>query len=217
MDKNIFGKIMDSPQSVSPAEWEELHRERDSHPFCAPLQVMSLLADKRFATPLWEKQSLPVVSLYVDANRLQEQLEGLSVPPVESQPRPVQPPVPPAARPPFPPEEREDFDILQEINAYQDISFKTAPKSVILSNFLEKDSGMVPDSESFSEVSVLELAKKSVQPLESLESETLAIVLEKQGKLPQAIAMYEKLMADNPEKSSNFAVRIAELKTRLTE
>jgi hypothetical protein len=62
---------------------------------------------------------------------------------------------------------------------------------------------------------VQELAKKSIRVDNSLESETLALVLEKQGKIAQALAMYEKLMVNNPEKSSTFAVRIAALSERL--
>jgi hypothetical protein len=107
------------------------------------------------------------------------------------------------------------FDVLQAINSYQEVSFKTAPKSVILTNFLEKDGGIKLSEEDFEEVPVQELAKKSILANESLESETLALVLEKQGKLAQALAMYEKLMINNPEKSSTFAVRIAALKERL--
>jgi len=107
------------------------------------------------------------------------------------------------------------FDVLQAINSYQEVSFKTAPKSVILTNFLEKDGGIKLSEEDFEEVPVQELAKKSILANESLESETLALVFEKQGKLAQALAMYEKLMINNPEKSSTFAVRIADLKERL--
>ena len=107
--------------------------------------------------------------------------------------------------------------MLQEINAYQDVSFKTAPKSVILSNFLEKDGGIMADFDSYSDVSVQELAKNSLRPSDSFESETLAVILEKQGKLQQALEMYEKLLVNNPEKSSIFAVRIAALKAQLGE
>ena len=76
MDKNSFGRMMDNPWSLTPAEWEELRRERDKYPFCAPLQVVSLMADKAGGAVLWEKQALPVVSLYVqDVERLLERLE----------------------------------------------------------------------------------------------------------------------------------------------
>ena len=86
-----------------------------------------------------------------------------------------------------------------------------------LSNFLEKDGGITLSDTGFEEVSIQELAKKSIAADDSLESETLAIVLEKQGKYARALAMYEKLMHNNPEKSSTFAVRIAEIKARINE
>ena len=193
---------------------------RGTAPYCAPLQVVSLLADKAAGAPLWEKQTLPVVTLYVqDADRLYEQMETLARPTTHPEPSGVKPVIVPAPVPPPPKVQQPegDFDILQEINAYQDVSFKTAPKSVILSNFLEKDGGIVPDFESFDNISVQELAKNSVRPSTAFESETLAVILENQGKFQQALEMYEKLMVKNPEKSSTFAVRIADLKKHLDE
>ena len=220
MDKNSFGAIMDHPGALSPDEWQALHVERDRYPFCAPLQVMSLVADKAVDAPLWETQSLPRVALYVqDADRLNEQLTAAATPEkvVSAVEEPAASPVAPPMTAAETSAEAEDYDILKEINAYQDVSFKTAPKSVILSNFLEKDSGMVPEFESYDDVSVSELAKNSIKPAEMFESETLAVILEKQGKLLQARDMYKKLMVKNPEKSSIFAVRISELETKLNE
>lgn len=221
MDKNSFGRMMDNPWRLTSEEWEELRRERDRYPFCAPLQVVSLMADKAGGAVLWEKQALPVVSLYVqDVERLHERLEkGAETPDgreaVAAEPkREERQEVKEYRREePLP----EGYDVLQEINAYQDVSFKTAPKSVILSNFLEKDGGIMADFDSYSDVSVQELAKNSLRPSDSFESETLAVILEKQGKLQQALEMYEKLLVNNPEKSSIFAVRIAALKTQLSE
>ncbi len=236
MDKTGFAKLMERPGVLSPEEWEDLRRERERFPFSAPLQVLSLLADKAGGVALWQKQLLPVVELYMnDVDRLHELLEHptSSVPPspllrLESEPTanlqrtynepsaPLEQPVsePAAVRQPDVP---EDFDVLKEINAYQEVSFKTAPKSVILSEFLENSGGMPPEMEEYDEVSVQDLAKNSIRPSDLLESETLALVLERQGKLAQAVSMYEKLIVNNPEKSSTFAVRIASLKARMNE
>ena len=76
---------------------------------------------------------------------------------------------------------------------------------------------MPPEMEEYDEVSVQDLAKNSIRPSDLLESETLALVLERQGKLAQAVSMYEKLIVNNPEKSSTFAVRIASLKALMNE
>ena len=48
-------------------------------------------------------------------------------------------------------------------------------------------------------------------------SETIAILLTKQGKYLQAIELYEKLSLIKPEKRLYFASRISELQTLLTE
>jgi tetratricopeptide (TPR) repeat protein len=222
MDKNSFGRLMDTPGALTPEEWGELRRERDSYPFAAPLQVLSLLADKANGAALWEQQALPRVLLYVQhADRLYGQLEELDRPsaPVQSEAVAPVPEVAEAAPATKSDDEAADvpFDVLQAINSYQEVSFKTAPKSVILSNFLEKDGGITLSDNGFEEVSIQELAKKSIAVDDSLESETLALVLEKQGKYAQALAMYEKLILNNPEKSSTFAVRIAALRTLLSE
>lgn len=218
MDKNTFSRLMEHPESLTPDEWVELRAERDRFPFSAPLQVLSLMADKANGTVLWEKQSLPRVMLYVQQPAcLVRQLDAMS----QADTHACQPEMAPT-RPPEPeraaaPENGDSFDVLKEINAYQEVSFKTAPKSVILTNFLENDAGMEPIGGSDEAVSVQELAEKSILPNSSLESETLAIILEKQGKYAQALAMYEKLILNNPEKSSTFAVRISALKAQLFE
>ena len=218
MDKNSFAHALEHPGTLTPDEWEALRHEKERYPFSAPLQVMSLLADKANEAPLWERQTLPQVSLYVeDVGRLYELVKNGAAltrqPEVPAAPATPRSPVAPEAKPQQP----ENFDVLKEINEYQEVSFKTAPKSVILSNFLEKDGGIVPDFDTFDNVSVQELAKKSILPSGILETETLAVILEKQGKLAQAAAVYEKLMVNNPEKSSTFAVRIAELKAQINE
>lgn len=222
MDKNTFGKLLDCPGSISADEWDMLRRELDQYPYSAPLQVLSLMADKASATPLWEKRALPRVTLYCqDGNILRKHLASMDVPRPHT--KPAQP-TPTGHEPAFSPNggaqtesDNDTFDILQAINSYQEVSFKTAPKSVILSNFLEKDAGLAPSDEVYEDISVQELAQKSVSANNTLESETLAIILERQGKLAQSLAMYEKLMINNPEKSSIFAVRIADLKARLLE
>lgn len=226
MDKNCFCKLIDHPEGITPDEWEELRHERDNYPFSAPLQVLSIMADKLGGAPLWERQGLPRVALYMnEADRLYEQLEAIPSPSFRpSQEAKLERSLSEATAEPQaaenePRKEAEkaaaDFDVLQEINAYQEVSFKTAPKSVILTNFLEKDGGIDLSDSDFEAMPVQELAKKSVSAENSLESETLALILEKQGKIAQAIAMYEKLILKYPEKSSIFAVRISALKTQL--
>lgn len=105
------------------------------------------------------------------------------------------------------------FDILNEINTYQEVSFKTAPKSVILSNFLQVDPSEEENVASPTSVANDFNDKKSLMPDVSLGTETLAVILEKQGRFDKALAIYENLLAHNPEKSSIFAPRIEKLKT----
>lgn len=59
-----------------------------------------------------------------------------------------------------------------------------------------------------------QLAAQSVAEDFDIASETLAAVLEAQGHTQKAIAMYERLMLKYPEKSTFFAAKIDELKSK---
>ena len=59
------------------------------------------------------------------------------------------------------------------------------------------------------------LAEKSVRSDMGIASETLARVLELQRHYPKAIAMYEQLILQNPEKKAFFAAKIEELKSKM--
>ena len=228
MERATFERLLTYPASATVEEWELLRQERDRYPHCAPLQLLSLVADKVNGARLWEKQSLPIVSLYVqDREHVTRMIDRATQPkaptaaisqPVETTP---QTPVsdnaterPAKSVTDFKPAD-EDFDILREINDYQEVSFKTAPKSVILSNFLENDGGLVSEIDAYGDVKSNELSKNSVDDSRIVETETLAFILAGQGKLRQALAMYEKLILNNPEKSSTFATRIAEIKAQI--
>ncbi|MCP4120904.1 MAG: hypothetical protein GY751_04055 [Bacteroidetes bacterium] len=59
-----------------------------------------------------------------------------------------------------------------------------------------------------------DLAMRSIQPGVNLATETLAQIMLKQGKIKDAIAVYEQLSLKYPEKSDYFAALISDLKAR---
>jgi hypothetical protein len=65
------------------------------------------------------------------------------------------------------------------------------------------------------EIYISELAEKSIRKNENNLTETYAKILELQKKYHQAIEAYEKLSLKYPEKSSYFASRIADLKSKI--
>ena len=69
---------------------------------------------------------------------------------------------------------------------------------------LEEENDEIPEN-------VFEMAVNSLNKEEDLASESLAEILNKQGKTEKAIEMYKKLSLRNPQKSAYFAQQIAQL------
>ena len=110
----------------------------------------------------------------------------------------------------------EEFDVIEAINSYQDVlSFKTAPKSVIIEKFLESEGNKNQKNPSNETLSIDELGKKSISEKDEVVTETLALIFEKQGKIDKAVDTYKKLIVKYPEKKSIFANRIEELNNKL--
>ena len=195
----------------------EIQAEKNRFPFCTLLQVMDILSDKATNTSRWEERFLPKMALYLtDSDKFVSYLNNVSLTEIQTASDiKTKQQVEQAKKQEFDPADNASFDIMKEINAYQEVSFKTAPKSVILSKFLETGNYKPEDLGNSPSVSVEDLGKKSIQQDDSLNTETMAVVFEKQGRFDRAIAIYEKLITRFPEKSSTFAIRISELKMKL--
>lgn len=218
MQKAEFTRLIQSPTNLSLRDKMDIQSERMRFPYCAPLQILDLVGDKVCGIAQWEMKTLPITSLYIrNRSKLNDLLLNARL--VDDTPAPApqvaavgQEPAQQAPVASAPAEQpMEDVDILQEINAYQEISFKTAPKSVILSKFLDIDVGEPQQLDETEQLPVEVLAKKSIANDGVLETETLALVFEKQGKYDKAVEVYKKLIVKYPEKSSTFATRIIEL------
>lgn len=217
MDKSMFNARLADMCRYSMLDKTEIQAEKNRFPYCSLLQMMDILSDKATDTSRWEERFLPKAMLYlIDNARFEDYLRKAEYGEfqVPAAPKPAAQAEKPKAKP-SPAAEQDTFDIMKEINAYQEVSFKTAPKSVILSKFLESGNYNPDEMEDKEDVPVEVLGKKSIAKDESLETETLAVVLEKQGRWERAIDVYEKLIVKYPEKSSIFAVRISELKLKL--
>lgn len=214
MDKSIFNDIVSRPYKFTFNEKREIQSAKSKYPYCAPLQILDLLSDKACAIPNWET-SQTRSKLYATSNKHLESLLNATLPASTIAPETETIKQEIAATKKIEQAQSEPFDVMKEINTYQEVSFKTAPKSVILSKFLESGPSFEAENAPENAIPIEELAKKSIQDNQSVETETLAVILEKQGKYEKAISIYEKLSSLNPEKSSIFASRILSLKNKI--
>ena len=189
MDKKQFVKIVGAPGRFTAQDRGWLHAVQAKYPYSSVVNVLTLLADKAFRFDTHEQLRVAALSM-CDSNALDAMLDRTTS--VTEEP---------------------SFDVLNELNTFQEVSFKTAPKSVILSNFLQMGPSPEPENEPVPEPQPSADDKKSIRADASLGTETLAVILEKQGKYDRALAIYKNLLAQNPEKSSTFAPRIARLET----
>ncbi|MBR4803422.1 MAG: hypothetical protein IK032_02140 [Bacteroidales bacterium] len=220
MTKDTFNEYVSNPLKFSLQDKLDIHTEKVNYPFCAVLQVLDLLSDKATSGADFDPQLLSRVSIQIpESDKLAPMLEKTSVKgddsSSEAEARHLKEKIEAAKNKEMGYTASGDIDILDEINSFQDISFKTAPKSVILEKFLDPNTKNLQHRSQNNNLSIDELGKKSNSDNNGLTSETLAIILEKQGKIEKSIEIYEKLMCQNPEKNRIFAVRISELKNKL--
>ena len=194
MDKKEFIERISHAEQFTSQDRGWLRAMQAKYPFSSLVGVMALLADRAFGFDTPEQRRSVALSM-CNAQGLNALLSNARQGVAESQ----------------------NFDILNEINTFQEISFKTAPKSVILSNFLQIATSDGQETSSEEPLPAEGKEKKSLTPDASLGTETLAVILEKQGKYDKALAIYENLLARNPEKNSIFAPRIEHLRSLINE
>lgn len=146
--------------------------------------------------------------------------------PEPSQPNPqpeVPDPIDPS--PTLPDEPRQNEEI--EKRAVPTIEWEVAPRS--LPTAVERQASVnyaktyqppklqfklasKPSASEKKEADIVAIAAKSINEKEEVASETLALILARQGHREKAIRMYEQLILKIPEKSAYFAAQIQKLK-----
>jgi hypothetical protein len=197
MDKRQFSDRVSNPVEFTSQDRGWLKAMFSKYPYSSVIGMLTLLADHvhGFDTP--EERRVVALSL-CNPSGVDALLAGATVGSGVAEESPVI-------------KEDSSFDVLNEINTFQEVSFKTAPKSVILSNFLPNEASGNGNSEGVECEKQKFNDKKSLVADASLGTETLAVILKKQGRYDKALTIYKNLLANNPEKSSIFAPRIEEL------
>ena len=200
MDKKQFIDTVTAPARFTSQDRGWLKAQLAKYPYSSVVATLALLADHAYGFDTPEERRAVALSM-CNPSVLDSLLDGAAASAASSASAPA--------------DNDPSFDILSEINTFQEVSFKTAPKSVILSNFLKVDPSE-EENEASNGTSNHDINdKKSLTPDVSLGTETLAVILEQQGRYDKALAIYKNLLAQNPEKSSIFAPRIQRLTTIL--
>lgn len=220
MTKETFLEYVTNSHQFSLQDKLDIHSEKMDYPFCSILQVLDLLCDKATSENSPDPAQIKRVSLQTNDPAILDSLlrratQKKTEEHSEAEARHLKEKIEAAKNKEMGFTATGGIDILDEINSFQDISFKTAPKNVILENFLGQTPKNKPIPTQKHNYTIDELGKKSNSDENGLMSETLAIILEKQGKFEKSIEIYQKLMLQNPEKNSIFADRISELKNKL--
>lgn len=84
----------------------------------------------------------------------------------------------------------------------------------LIEQFIKKEPRIQPIRTNISAEEVEDLSERSTTMKGPLLTESYAKILSRQGRFEQAIEVYHKLIAKNPEKSSYFATKIVELEKK---
>ena len=155
MDKKQFIDMASAPGRFTSQDRGWLKAQLAKYPYSSVVATLALLADRAYGFDTPEERRAVALSV-CDPDVLDSLLSRAASGPavdsaVASAPAstPARPVAPTAAsttastatatRAAAPAPVDSSFDVLNEINTFQEVSFKTAPKSVILSNSLKVD------------------------------------------------------------------------------
>ena len=217
MTKEGFLNYIRKPSKFSLQDKLDIQSEKTDYPYCSLLQMLDLLSDKATNIYQWESRFLPKIGTYVlDRQILKKYLDRIEETKIVSQQQ-----IDLKAQI----EKQKDIedgrnadsniDVFDEINSYHEVSFRTAPKKVIVEQFLDTQTQVTNSDDELPPLE--ELEKKSLSMQHTIVSETLATLLEKQKNYKGTIEAYEQLSLKYPEKSSTFADQIERLKNLITE
>lgn len=215
MDKIRFTEILRNPSTnLTEEENQWIKSEKEKNPFCSLFSLVLLLSQKENDFSDCEGLLAETAVCVPDRKFLKQQMGLASAIPSAHQLQTAAikdiPAIPVVEEKTVEPE--NGVDILEEIDAYQEISLKTASKKELIEKFLEIDSPKINKPNRQNEV---DDKKHEFHETTHFVSETLALLYEKQGNYAKALKIYEDLILKYPEKNSTFASQIEKLKEKL--
>jgi len=197
MEKDIFCRHIQNPKRYTLSNKLDIQSEKTKYPYCSILQVLDLMSDKAVSIYNWRERFFDRVAIRsLDNDLLESLLAGVQETKiVTEEDMRLKKQIEKAKKKEYGEVSDEEFDVIEAINSYQDVlSFKTAPKSVIIEKFLESEGNKNQKNPSNETLSIDELGKKSISEKDEVVTETLALIFEKQGKIDKAVDTYKKLI-----------------------
>ncbi len=237
MDRERFNTLLSDPSLVTNTDIKALNEYRKKYPYFQSLYVIiaKALKDRKHAKTAAFVNKTAAYS--VNREYLNEILEGtFSFPKKAAVPTPTEKPTPekPAHEIHTPEistldndaaeikatKERIEALLASTDSATSKVEDKKKPLAVsqveIIEKFIKEEPSIERQKLSASELPSHQedLASKAIKGVDAFETETLAQLMAMQGKHKKAIIIYKKLSLKFPEKSTYFAGRIEEIKSK---
>lgn len=218
LDKNNFKNYMSNPQALSLNEIMQMENAIKKYPY---FQLgYTLIAKGIYAkAPEIAKDAVRKAAIYaLSRNALRKVIENdmdwNSIPTVKVSDNPLENKFSQGTIEEELNREKLEEELIESIAkpALRNIQDE---QLAIIEQFIKKEPRIQPIRQGGPNVEIEDLSQRSTTLKGPLLTESYAKILSRQGRFDQAIEVYKKLLVKNPEKSTYFAEKIADLQKKM--
>jgi tetratricopeptide (TPR) repeat protein len=218
LDKNNFKDYMSNPQALSLNEIMQMENAIKKYPY---FQLgYTLIAKGIYAkAPEIAKDAVRKAAIYaLSRNALRKVIENdmdwNSIPTVRVSENPLEKKFSQGTIEEELNREKLEEELIESIAKPALRNFQDEQLSII-EQFIKKEPRIQPIRQGGPNVEIEDLSERSTTLKGPLLTESYAKILSRQGRFDQAIEVYKKLLVKNPEKSTYFAEKIADLQKKM--
>ena len=218
LDKNNFKDYMSNPQALSLNEIMQMENAIKKYPY---FQLgYTLIAKGIYAkAPVIAKDAVRKAAIYaLSRNALRKVIENdmdwNSIPTVRVSENPLEKKFSQGTIEEELNREKLEEELIESIAKPALRNIQDEQLSII-EQFIKKEPRIQPIRQGGPNVEIEDLSERSTTLKGPLLTESYAKILSRQGRFDQAIEVYKKLLVKNPEKSTYFAEKIADLQKKM--